>query len=58
MGVERGSALFGMRPSRASADLAHLAIVRSNGMDAIVTHDAHFRGLTDSPVRIVSYRQN
>lgn len=40
------------------ADLAHLAIACSNGMDAIVTHDAHFLALADSPVPIVSYRRS
>lgn len=45
---------FPLRP----ADLAHLVIADSSGMDAILTHDSDFHALEDSPVRILSYRRS
>lgn len=39
------------------ADLAHLVVASTSGMDAIMTHDKHFHALEDSPVPIVAYRR-
>lgn len=39
------------------ADLAHLVVASTSGMDAIMTHDKHFHALEDGPVPIVAYRR-